>query len=290
VPARVTRQSEPQVAPQGWKGIPAQKLLERCELCEWRCGVDRTAGQRGPCGLGIETRILRQYVSVTEELEVIPALRVYLGGCNFRCRFCDTAPDCLEPDRGDLPDPGTYAQELAGAVGRGVQSISVLGGEPTLHAHTLLEWAAAAPTPLPLVVNTNLYMTGEVLHVLDGLIRFYLGDFKFGNDECAQRLAGVPHYSYVIRRNLTWIAGRTPLIVRHLLMPGHLECCLRPAAEWLSANLPGTRFQFYAGYVPCWQAGTVGLGRLNSRGEVRAALDLLDTLDLDWRAGGNDKA
>jgi putative pyruvate formate lyase activating enzyme len=265
-------------------------LLKRCELCEWRCRVDRTAGRRGPCGLGTKTRILKQYVSVTEEFEVIPALRVYLGGCNLRCRFCDTAPECLDPDRGDLPDPGTYAQQLAGAVERGVKSISVLGGEPTLHAHTLLEWAAAAPIRLPLVVNTNLYMTGEVLEALDGAIALYLGDFKFGNDECAQRLAGVSHYSAVVRRNLAWLAGRTPLVVRHLLMPGHLECCLRPVAEWLAANLPGTRFQLYVGYVPCWQAGAAGVGRLNSRAEVRAAADVLRPLDLDWRTGADGEA
>jgi putative pyruvate formate lyase activating enzyme len=118
-----------------------------------------------------------------------------------------------------------------------------------------------------------------------GVVAWYLADFKFGNDECARRLAGVPRYGDVVRRNLTWMAGHTRLIVRHLLMPGHLDCCLRPVAEWVAANLPGTRFQLYTGFVPCGQAGSVGLGRLNTRAEVAAALDLLGTLDLDWRAG-----
>jgi putative pyruvate formate lyase activating enzyme len=265
------------------------RLLEHCELCEWRCGVDRMNGERGPCGLRAETRIIRQYVSVTEEAEIIPALRVYLGGCNFRCCFCDTAPDCLDARRGAIADPCTYGWKLAAAVRGSVRLISVLGGEPTLHAHTLRAWAEVA-TPLPLAINTNLYMTPLTLEMLDGVVTRYLADFKFGNDECAQRLAAVPRYSEVVRRNLTWIARRTPLIVRHLLMPGHLECCLKPAAQWLAANLPGTRFQLYTGFVPCWQAGTAGVGRLNTRTEVRAALDVLDTLNLDWKASTNGHA
>ncbi len=258
------------------------QLLKHCELCEWRCGVDRTSGERGPCGLGAETRVVQHYVSVTEEAEIIPALRVYLAGCNFRCCFCDTAPECLDAGRGEVVDPCAYATR------GGLKSISVLGGEPTLHAQTLRAWAAGAGVPL--AINTNLYMTPLTLELLDGVAAWYLADFKFGNDECARRLAGVPKYSAVVRRNLTWIVGRTPLIVRHLLMPGHLDCCLRPVAEWLAANLPGTRFQLYTGFVPCWRAGTAGLGRLNTRAEVRAAHDLLDTHDLDWRAGTDGHA
>jgi putative pyruvate formate lyase activating enzyme len=229
-------------------------------------------------------------VSVTEELEVIPALRVYLAGCNLRCRFCDTAPDCLEPDGGQLVDPTACAEEWRQAVRRGVKSISILGGEPTLHVHSLLEIAAAAPGPLPLVLNTNLYMTLEVLELLDGVVTTYLADYKFGNDACAQTLAGAPHYVDTARRNLRWIAKRTPVIVRHLLMPGHLECCFRPLVDWLATELPGCRFRLYAGFVPCWQAAEVGLGRLNTRDEAHAAVEHLCTLNLNWKAGRDGRA
>jgi putative pyruvate formate lyase activating enzyme len=166
-----------------------------------------------------------------------------------------------------------------------VRTISVLGGEPTLHAHTLVELAAAADGPLSLALNTNLYATPEALALLDGVAGLYVVDLKFGQDECAQRLAGVPHYLDAIRRNLCWIARRTPFLVRHLLLPGHLECCLRPLANWLAAELPGCRFQLYTGVVPCWQAAAVGLGRLNTRAEARAAVEHLRALPLEWKSG-----
>ncbi len=251
-------------------------------LCEWRCGVDRTAGGRGPCRLGTETREFRRYLSVTEEAEVVPALRVYWGGCNLRCGFCDTAPACFHPRAGRRVEPGPYAHELLAAVRQGARTISVLGGEPTLHAHTLATLADSAPAPLPLVLNTNLYMTPPVLKLLAGVIHLYLADLKFGHDECARRLASVPHYVAAARRNLKWIARQTPVIVRHLLLPGHLDCCFRPTVAWLAAELPGVRFRLYTGFVPCWQAGAAGVGRLNARDEVRAATDDLAGRELDW--------
>ena len=62
----------------------------------------------------------------------------------------------------------------------------------------------------------------------------WLADFKFGNDACALRLAKVPDYTSSVRENLLWADRHSELIVRHLLMPGHIECCWRPVAEWLA--------------------------------------------------------
>ncbi len=268
------------------RAAQARQMLRACRLCEWRCGVDRTRGEAAPCRLGTDTYAFKRYVSLGDEPEARPSLRVYLGGCNFRCRFCNTAPACFEPARGRRIESGSYAAELLAAVRAGARAISVLGGEPTLHVHTLLELAAAAEGRLPLAINTNLYMTPDVLELLDGVVTIYLADFKFGDDECARRLAGIGRYVSVVRRNLGLIHGRTPLVVRHLLMPGHLDCCFRPIADWLADRLPGVRFQLHTGYVPCYRAGEAAeTARLNTRAESDAAIAHLRGLDLDWECG-----
>lgn len=269
----------------------AREMLRACQLCEWRCGVDRTRGAAAPCRLGTDTYAFKQYLSLGDEPEARPSLRLYWGGCNFRCRFCNTAPTCFEPSRGRRIEAAAYAAELIAAVHTGARAISVLGGEPTLHVHTLLDLAAAAPGRLPLAINTNLYMTPDVLELLDGVVAIYLADFKFGNDECARRLAGIGRYVSVVRRNLGLIHGRTPLVVRHLLMPGHLECCFRPIADWLADRLPGVRFQLHAGYVPCYRAGEAAeMARLNTRAESDAAIAHLRGLDLTWECGHERRA
>ncbi len=81
------------------------------------------------------------------------------------------------------------------------------------------------------------------------------------------------------------------MIVRHLLMPGHMACCFRPVVDWLSANLPGARLQLYTGYVPCYRSGDdPTIARLNSRSEIRVAVDYLKGLDLNWDVGGDGRA
>jgi putative pyruvate formate lyase activating enzyme len=57
-----------------------------------------------------------------------------------------------------------------------------------------------------------------------------------------------------VRGNLRWAARHSELIVRHLLMPGHLECCWKPVANWLAAELPGVKTNLRAGFWPAWQS------------------------------------
>lgn len=265
----------------------AEASLRKCNLCELRCGVNRAAGQRGRCGLAADTHVYKTYVSLNEELELVPALRVFLGGCNFRCPWCDEAPEAFD-DVGQRVTAESWARELQDAVDGGVTAISLLGGEPTVHAHTILALAAAAPRPLPLAINTNMYMTPEVLALFDGVVQWYLADFKFGNDACARRFGAGPRYSDVVRRNLLTVAASDArLIVRHVLLPGHVECCFRPVADWVAEHLPGARFQLYPGYIPCGAASCdPEIGRLNARSEVQAATEYLAKLELRRHAVG----
>lgn len=259
----------------------ARARLENCELCELRCRADRSRGDIGRCHLDTVSRVYKQYHSLNEETELRPAYRVFFSGCNFRCPFCDEAPAAFDPNRGKPVQPVALARRLSRALRDGARVISLLGGEPTLHVHTLLEIAAAAEEPLPLAVNSNMYMTPEVLDLLDGVVRWYLADFKFGNDRCARQLADVPDYTRIVRRNVLLASQRANIIVRHVLLPGHLRCCLLPAASWVAEHLPGSRFQLYTGYVPCGPAACdPEIGRLNTRGDVQDALQHLRKLNL----------
>ena len=105
-----------------------------------------------------------------------------------------------------------------------------------------------------LVWKTNAHGSAEARELLDGMFDVWLADFKFGNDECALRLAKVPGYVRIVKVNLLWANRRSDLIVRHLLMPGHVDCCWRPVAEWLAAELPGVKVNLRSGFWPAWHA------------------------------------
>jgi putative pyruvate formate lyase activating enzyme len=263
----------------------ARQMLHACNLCERRCGVDRIEGQRAPCGVDDQTWCFKRHVSFAEEFDLIPSYMVYFGGCNFRCRFCVQAPTCFAGKLGSKVEPAAAAQDFARIVGRGAKTINLLGGEPSLHLHTILEIAAAAAArgeSLPLVLNSNMYMTPEVIDLLDGVVPLYVADFKFGNNTCACDLAGIDRYVQVVTRNLLLAASRAQVIVRHLLMPGHLDCCLRPVADWVAAHLPKAKFTLMTGYVPAYRAVSPGdpLSRCLTEEERSAAELLVEELGL----------
>lgn len=261
----------------------ARRMLSCCQMCERCCGCDRTAGQTGFCGLGEQTRLFHEQISIGDDSPWIPSLRIYLAGCEFRCRFCITAPTSFDVSAGTLVDPSRMAERLLRAIDEGIHGIVVYGGEPTLHAHTLLAITAAAGRPLPFVLNTNGYMTPELIDLLDGVVSGWVVDFKFGNDSCAQGLANVSRYTSVLTRNLLLLASGHNLHIRHLLIPGHLDCCFRPIVQWLCTHLPETRFSLMTGYVPHFVARQDGtLSRLNDRALVRTASELLSVSPLAW--------
>jgi len=107
----------------------------------------------------------------------------------------------------------------------------------------------------PVVWKSDFHGTPEAFDLLDGVISVYVADFKFGNDVCAQRIARVDNYMAILTRNLRRTAEQGDLIVRHLLLPGHSECCFRPILDWLGTNLPQVKFSLREGYLPHWQAG-----------------------------------
>ena len=169
----------------------------------------------------------------------------------------------------------TDGEARQGGAGGGARTINVLGGEPTIHLHAALEFVARLPETARLVWKTNAHGSAEARELLDGMFDVWLADFKFGNDACARRLAKVPDYVRVVRENLLWADEHSELIVRHLLMPGHVDCCWRPVAEWLAENLPGVKVNLRSGFWPAWHAARhAELRRTVSAPESDRAFDL----------------
>ncbi|PYI99883.1 MAG: hypothetical protein DME25_21925 [Verrucomicrobia bacterium] len=232
----------------------AHAALRRCHLCEHHCGVDRSAGQRGLCHAGPQARVFSAQVEVSDELQLIPVFAIALSGCDLRCDFCITGSESWNPRAGQPLLPEEIARRAADALDLGCRSIMILGGEPTIHLPGVLEIVANLPDDATLIWKTNAHASTQARSLLEGLFDIWLADYKFGNDSCAQRLSGTPDYTRIVRQNLDWAARHSELIVRHLLMPGHLECCWTAVAQWIATELPGVKANLRCGFWPAWQA------------------------------------
>jgi putative pyruvate formate lyase activating enzyme len=236
----------------------AAQHLSGCMLCEHRCGADRLGGERGPCKAGPRARVFRHRVEYGEEVEIIPSHLFYLSGCDLRCVFCIAEEKAFDPSIGTELTAEFLADAVAQGQQRGARNIQWVGGEPTIHLPAILEAMAGCGSLPPVVWKSDFYGTPEAFALLDGVVDVYVADFKFGNDGCAKRIAKVDCYVATVTRNLSIAAAQGDLIVRHLLLPGHFDCCYRPIVDYLSRELPNAKFSLRDGYLPRWQARHYG--------------------------------
>lgn len=260
----------------------ARAMLVDCRFCAHDCRVNRLAGENGLCHAGAETRFFSAQIEVSDELELIPTFAVALSGCDLRCDFCITGAPSWNLRAGMGFDTHAMAAKARAALQGSVRTIMVLGGEPTIHLPAALEFVSLLPETARLIWKTNAHGSAQARELLEGMFDVWLADFKFGNDACAQRLAKTPDYIRVVKDNLLWADDHSELIVRHLLMPGHVECCWQPVAEWLAANLPGVKVNLRSGFWPAWQAARhPEMRRTVSMPESARAVDLARRLGLN---------
>ncbi len=130
------------------------------------------------------------------------------------------------------------------------KNINWVGGEPTPSIPYILQVMKHIHRNIPQIWNSNMYMTPEAIGLILPFIDVYLTDFKYGNDECAYKYSKIKNYFSVVSRNHKAAYAHGEIIVRHLILPGHLKCCTYPIIDWIADNIPGAVLNLMAQYHP----------------------------------------
>ncbi|UCE80902.1 MAG: radical SAM protein [Methanobacteriota archaeon] len=271
----------------------ARRMLEDCVLCERTCHVNRASGMIGHCGV-LDASISSEFLHTGEEPELVPSHTIFFSGCTFDCVYCQNHDISTNPESGLQISPerlsniivrraraneeechGTFEPYIS-------RNVNWVGGDPTSNLLFILKTLSQCEINLPQIWNSNMYLTDMTLRLLDGVIDLYLTDFKYGNDECAKRLSKIDRYVEIIRRNHLIAKRQAEVIVRHLVLPSHLECCTRPVLTWIADNLEGAKVNVMGQYRPAHNAGSHNdISRPLSASEYASALRIAEDLGLD---------
>ncbi len=221
---------------------------KNCTLCPRRCGVDRTAGQRGVCGMGAELRAGKAMLHYGEEPPICGSFgtgAVFFSGCTLRCKFCQNAEISLRQS-GQPISTDALRTVFERLIDEGAQSIDLV--TPTHFLPSILP-ALTPKLPVPVIYNCGGYERVETLRELEGLIDIYLPDYKYSDPALAARLSGAPDYVETAQAAICEMVRQTGpvrledgemkrgVLIRHLVLPGHVENSLG-AVEWVAETFP----------------------------------------------------
>ena len=267
----------------------AARMLEECTLCERSCRVNRKIGAAGHCGV-LEPRISSTFLHMGEEPELVPSYTIFFSGCTFNCVFCQNWDISTRPEAGATIEPDALAGVInARAPGKtrspsfdAAKNVNWVGGDPTSNIPFILKVLRLTDANLPQVWNSNMYLTEDSMSLLDGVIDVYLTDFKYGNDDCALRLSNAPEYMRITTRNHLLARRNGEMIIRHLVLPGHIECCTEPVLRWIADNLDNVKVNVMSQYRPAHRASNYEeISKPLTLREFRRAIEIAENLNLN---------
>jgi putative pyruvate formate lyase activating enzyme len=167
-------------------------------------------------------------------------------------------------------------------------NINFVGGEPTPNLHVILEALNLTAVNVPILWNSNMYLTPEAMQVLADVVDIWLPDFKWSNDDCAIKYSRVVRYFEVVSRNHLLAYQNGDMIIRHLVMPGHLECCTKPILDWMAKNCPHALVNVMNQYRPEYLVlrepeKYAEIARHPTLQEINEARDYAEQLGLVWK-------
>ena len=229
----------------------SSRIFGKCHFCERRCGVDRTK-KSGNCNVK-KPGIASEFLHTGEERVLVPSHTIFFSGCTFHCVFCQNW-DISQSNSGIYISPDRLVEIIQKRKMQGARNVNWVGGDPTPNLQYILNVLKLCKENIPQVWNSNMYCSIESMNLLIKIIDLYLSDFKYGNDECAKRLSKVDNYLEVVKRNHKLAHDTAVMIIRHLVMPNHVECCSKPIMKWIAENLPNATVNIMAQYRPEYKA------------------------------------
>lgn len=230
----------------------ARRIFQSCIFCEHRCRINREK-TTGICNTQ-ESLIASEFLHFGEEAPLVPSDTIFFSGCTLQCVFCQNW-GISQQRCGVCILPKNLAERITERKTQGARNVNWVGGDPTPNLLFILQVLKELDVNIPQVWNSNMFCSEETMKLLHGVIDVYLTDFKYGNDACARRLSKVCSYTAVVKRNHLLAYHHGEVMIRHLVMPNHRECCSQPILEWIRQNTPDTLVNVMGQYRPEYHAG-----------------------------------
>ena len=272
-------------------------MLNKCEICPHKCGIDRTK-QIGRCKSTDKIKIALYSTHNFEE----PCISgekgsgtIFFSNCNMNCVFCQNY-EISQEGKGKEISIQELAEIMLKQQENGVENINLV--TPTSFAIQILEAIKIAKSKglkIPIVYNTNGYENVETLKMLEGYIDIYLPDLKYYYNDLGERYSNVKNYFEVATQAIQEMYRQVGspklnkngimqkgLMIRHLMLPNQIDNS-KQVLKWIKENIDNNVYvSIMAQYFPTYKAKDVDeLNRKLTQEEYEDVENYLYDLNLE---------
>ena len=252
-------------------------MINPCFCCARKCGTDRSSG-KSFCGVNNKIRLARAALHHWEE----PCISgtngsgtIFFSGCNLRCIYCQNY-NISNGAEGIEISVERLREIFFELIAQGAHNINFV--TPSHFSDAILQALENISLPVPIVFNTNGYDSVENLKRFENKVQIYLPDLKYADNDIAEKFSHAPNYFEKACAAIDeMFRQRGPynfdddgmltsgVVIRHLILPGHLENS-KKVIDYISSRFkPGeVLFSLMRQYTP--------FGRIENFPELQSPL------------------
>lgn len=182
-----------------------------CNICPRSCNVDRSKAL-GFCNMGNRVKLARAALHFWEEPCISGSKgsgTVFFSGCNMGCVYCQNK-EISTGGFGKIVTVERLAQIFTELAQKGAININLV--TPTHFTHEIISAVKIARNSgmtLPIVYNTSGFEKAETIKLLKGTVDIYLPDFKYFDDDTAQRYSKAKGYTAFAKEAIDEMINQT---------------------------------------------------------------------------------
>lgn len=214
--------------------------LSNCTVCPRHCGINRNNNERKYCRSGRLALVCSYGPHFGEEVPISGqhgSGTIFFGNCNLKCVYCqnsDISHRITNFEYYEVPATRIARMMLELQNNSNCHNINLVS--PSHFVPQIIEALNIAILHgfrLPLVYNSNGYDDIETLQLINGIIDIYMPDFKYYDQQIAQRYSDALDYPEKVEKAISEMYNQTGplqtddygvatkgLMIRHLVLPG----------------------------------------------------------------------
>lgn len=207
--------------------------MKKCKICPRACKIDRNE-KAGFCGVQ-KLKIAKVMRHMWEEPFISGTNgsgMIFFSGCNMKCVFCQNF-EISQNLKGKEISVDELTQIFKKLEKTGVHNINLVS--PSQFSDEIVLALKKYKPSIPIVWNSNGYEKKQTIKKLKGLVDIFLVDFKYSNDNLAEKYSFTPNY---VKTALGAISAmkkiakydcvdanglmKKGVVIRHLILPNEI--------------------------------------------------------------------